>query len=706
MKTIHTIYKYMLVLILMMIGAQQLQAQDAFYIYRNDGGFNGFFFDQIVRMGYSKTDLEGEEHDVYVVQEIETIDSLYRIPLAAIDSIGFQQPEIRFSPRLKNMDELGMTPYARFSQSDMCVCIDDEIPSSLVPVVGDVLLSYDEKIQMYGAPENFGFDPDDDYFYQEGFFVGKVKEVKNIMGTWYTYCEPVDDLSDIFDQFISVEQVGYDESGNVRRRVAGFNSDGTLKTQTRGGGNFDVTLFSFSGRLQKEWKPMSDMSVSVGLDLGMEAKLQAVYSITGVFKKRMYVELNFTEEFSAGASIIASIGQTCEVGIPTPLSVLPGIKFPAVFPIFEVNPIPIGFFRVGGYINGKLSFPTYKCSLAQTVTIDTDDPWIMSFSWGSRDTNSEENKIVDDKFEDIDLSMSFTGFVQGGVKSTFGLETNSWLSKLLHAGIGLDIYAGPKLTGSLSSTLANTYIEWCNMSIDRELNYKWRVGTKKEQRTLWSDTKQWDVIRLYAAPQFPIKSEANYDEASKTATLTVFPRGTVFGSSEIGIAVETFDDNLKKHEHCFYGTEYAPGVTPEKYTVEITADTLWAGSYYYYPCVRDNKNKKRINIDDIKNKSTFEITAKCEDDFKNMDLGHEGGTFTFNVKGNSYFGYNIYTNGYVPIQYEEKCLAKSKGDASYQYTFTVLPNEYEHELEGEICYGPKLEKTIKVRQKGKPKSEE
>ena len=89
-----------------------------------------------------------------------------------------------------------------------------------------------------------------------------------------------------------------------------------------------------------------------------------------------------------------------------------------------------------------------------------------------------------------------------------------------------------------------------------------------------------------------------------------------------------------------------------------------------------------------------------------MDLGHEGGTFTFNVKGNSYFGYNIYTNGYVPIQYEEKCLAKSKGDASYQYTFTVPPNEYEHELEGEICYGPKLEKTIKVRQKGKPKSEE
>ena len=63
MKT-HYSYKYVLTLILMMMGAQQLQAQDAFYIYRNDGDFDGFFYDEVVRMGYSKTDLEGEEHDV------------------------------------------------------------------------------------------------------------------------------------------------------------------------------------------------------------------------------------------------------------------------------------------------------------------------------------------------------------------------------------------------------------------------------------------------------------------------------------------------------------------------------------------------------------------------------------------------------------------------------------------------------------------
>ena len=114
MKTIYSISRYVLVLILMMMGVQQLQAQDAFYIYRNDGDFNGFFFDEIVRMSYSKTDLEGEEHNEYVVQEIETKDSLYRIPLAAIDSIGFQQPEIKINPRVRIIERCELKQYLEY----------------------------------------------------------------------------------------------------------------------------------------------------------------------------------------------------------------------------------------------------------------------------------------------------------------------------------------------------------------------------------------------------------------------------------------------------------------------------------------------------------------------------------------------------------------------------------------------------------------
>ena len=103
---------------------------EAFYIYRNDGDFDGFFYDQVVRMNFSKVGIDSVEYDYYVVQEIETPDSIYRIPLAAIDSIGFQQPEIRFNPKLKNMDELGITPYV--TEAGSRLGISKTIPADLI----------------------------------------------------------------------------------------------------------------------------------------------------------------------------------------------------------------------------------------------------------------------------------------------------------------------------------------------------------------------------------------------------------------------------------------------------------------------------------------------------------------------------------------------------------------------------------------------
>ena len=73
--------------------AQVIEDGQAFYVYRNDGDFNGFFYDEVIRMGYSKIDFNGFQHDHYVVQEIVTADSIYRIPISAIDSIGFVTPE-------------------------------------------------------------------------------------------------------------------------------------------------------------------------------------------------------------------------------------------------------------------------------------------------------------------------------------------------------------------------------------------------------------------------------------------------------------------------------------------------------------------------------------------------------------------------------------------------------------------------------------
>lgn len=62
---------------------------EAFYIYRNDGEFNAFFRDEVDSIAYSDYDIDSIRHTNFVVQDVFTEDSIYRIPLAAIDSVGF-----------------------------------------------------------------------------------------------------------------------------------------------------------------------------------------------------------------------------------------------------------------------------------------------------------------------------------------------------------------------------------------------------------------------------------------------------------------------------------------------------------------------------------------------------------------------------------------------------------------------------------------
>ena len=206
-------------------GGESLHAQDAFYIYRNDGDFNGFFYDQVVRMGYSKFDLDSVEHDVYVVQDVETVDSLYRIPLAAIDSIGFQQPEIILNPRMKNLEQIGLHEYIitmtkRFvdvggvSKEQIQITLNKNLPASLLPKVGDVLVDWDEEYCMKRS-------------YGKSGFAGKVTEVRLVDNDFFVVnMEKLSDLSDVFIQFISTEMITVDEQGKARHRLAGWNSNG------------------------------------------------------------------------------------------------------------------------------------------------------------------------------------------------------------------------------------------------------------------------------------------------------------------------------------------------------------------------------------------------------------------------------------------------------------------------------------------------
>jgi len=110
---------------------------EAFYIYRNDGQFNAFFRDEVLSIEYSNYDVDSVYYDEVVTQVVNTADSVYKIPLAAIDSVGFVQPETKYVKDIIRMEPL--LPYI-VSVNGLTITFSNSIPTSMMPRVGDILL--------------------------------------------------------------------------------------------------------------------------------------------------------------------------------------------------------------------------------------------------------------------------------------------------------------------------------------------------------------------------------------------------------------------------------------------------------------------------------------------------------------------------------------------------------------------------------------
>ena len=118
-----------------------VSAQETFYIYRNDGQFNAFFNDEVDSIIYSKIALDSTLCDDYVVQEVYTADSLYRIPLAAIDSVGFVKPETILNKNVVKLED-GLYDYL-IKVNGMTLTFSSDLPKKLYPRKGDILICTD-----------------------------------------------------------------------------------------------------------------------------------------------------------------------------------------------------------------------------------------------------------------------------------------------------------------------------------------------------------------------------------------------------------------------------------------------------------------------------------------------------------------------------------------------------------------------------------
>jgi len=195
MKHLHALFIYLSALLLTATGIQDAKAQatqarvsktkavqDALYIHRNDNGFHGFFFDDILRFEYSKTDTLGVEHDDYVVQEVVTVDSVYRIPLSAIDSIAFVTPETVYKSDVAHTSESQLWDYV-IARDSLQLTLALNTPAAIVPKVGDKLVTENATEVLPGG------------------FIGQVDKVQTSGNGIVVDCEFID-LDAVFDQYV------------------------------------------------------------------------------------------------------------------------------------------------------------------------------------------------------------------------------------------------------------------------------------------------------------------------------------------------------------------------------------------------------------------------------------------------------------------------------------------------------------------------
>ena len=530
-------------------------SQEAFYIYRNDGDFNGFFYDEVQEMRYSKLALDFTEHEQYVTYEVVLADTIYRIPLATIDSIGFQQPEIKFNPKVKFIEKDGYSPYIYLSCFVTGWGVEKQtyhfrnLPDNMVPQAGDVLigLSSDTHADLYRDGGSFScvvesvtlMDDEDD----QGPF--KMCEVEG---------RYVENLDEVFTRFVMVEQIGYDKEGNqIMHRASARMPEGfpQPKRVKKASDESEVTLIDFESTITRQWMPdgaSGSTSIELSADVGIQVKFRVAYNISWT---RMMITIDNDVITKVKPSIAANISKGEEYRLGDIITYPRNIKLPIQCPIFELDPSPDIFLRFEGKMQAKFNLPQVRIGVGVHYGVDTDNLFPVSCGIHLVPDDAPE---PDESMLDLSSEVSFDTYLQTGLKFGASLSTNSWIKKIFYGQIGLYLYAGPKIGGrvnitadmlngkgaTLYSSLAYAYLYATALSLDLEAKATAAVFWKDPIEKKFFD-KNWsfgrDTLRLA-----PIVDSVRSNVSGQDATVSLYLRpNKILPTTRMRVGI--FDDD-------------------------------------------------------------------------------------------------------------------------------------------------------------------
>ena len=430
------------------------QNSNAIYVYRNDGKFNAYFSEEVDSMRYSSLDLDSIEHEDYVVQEIWTRDSIYRIPLSVIDSISVKVPEKKYSNNVVRLDS-DYIPYIE-SVSGLNIVFTKDLPANLHPQIGDILL----------------FESFTDMF--PNGFAGRISK-KEIADKILFECDSVG-LNDIYDNLVIFGDYC----------IQNKNSDNDSY-------NFDESRYYLAPR-RASWDilPMNlEIPISFGNDaVSLEGIYKANVTVRLVILVRQretpYVEIGISQSQSLSANLKTEIPYNRRLsGIPALNLNLPIPNMPFVF--FTYKAVPFSEFEI-------------KASSEVGFEVSSDEYHAIIFENGK--IRKKNNRTSQNGGLSLTSNAGLTGYTWNGVEQQFGIST---IGGLLEATIDLSV--GPKLEGNVNLNVMSGIEEssWYSALKDSKISLSLRLEGDVALRVNAGPFRRWEFPMFTFIPGFDVE---------------------------------------------------------------------------------------------------------------------------------------------------------------------------------------------------------
>ena len=422
----------------------QSQVNRTFYVYRNDGMFNAFYYSEVDSMLCSMIDTTGVEHDEYVVQEIYTTDSLYRIPISAIDSISFTTPKIEYRKDVNLIDSTWLNYI--ISVEDLSITVDKDIPLDLLPLVGQVIV----------AEINAPFD--------QGF-AGRVSEINRYGDSIVVSCTDVT-LKEIYKNLVYKGR-----SRSVQ------NAAKTKAKDSENRNEMETVYFDIPHSLSLNLGPLSlDVSPTIALDY-----------IICINDEQTYIDNRITHYYDCSAQLTCNLTKEDKF-VDLPLSFPIPTQIPGLYAEINVG----SFFEYSGGVTISMTKPFTITGTTGYIAYDNHVADIDEWHFESKDTEFTANlngfmrfglvaqsrlSFVTDKLASIDV----TGY--------FGPEV---IANISFSSDGL-------LDGSLYTTLKESVV---TLNAYGAIQPGWRFSGFEHQDFNYNPSFHFELNHWYILPEF------------------------------------------------------------------------------------------------------------------------------------------------------------------------------------------------------------